>query len=549
MKTYWRTIQASASLLCAIAGCLFSANLPANAAQHVIFRYGILSDSISVSDLKKLEETGKLDGNYKKYTQKLPVGKRLAFFKILQTKYPVNAANLSRFLETPASSAVLENLAKVTIHADSGDMQALRSALVKGASDKLSIISFIEAYPRAELEIDLKKASATFQQLHLAYKQTEQFINAVTPRLPVIKNPQFDAKIDPTQPGKATVDVIKLNLKDEKRLSRSVPVDIYFPKTPSSQKKSVKSVVVLSHGYSSNKSDMVYIARHLASHGYIVAAVEHVGSNQNYQFDLLKKKGVAQFIQPQEFIERPRDISFVLDKLTEFNQQPNHQLFGQVSSDSTTVIGHSFGGATALAIAGATIDVDYLKSHCPQRPDHLNLPEWLQCQATNLPEKSYQLRDNRVKQVISLNPVTSLMFGETGLQNIQIPVLMLASSADKTTPALSEQVISFDKIQSPKWLVGIVGATHGSAKDPASTADREGKKINEVVGEKATTIRKYIQGISLAFIARNNSPSYQTFLTNEYAQYSSSQKLPIYLVREIPKDVMELVYQSVEQRK
>ena len=550
MKIYLNILKTSAGLLSATATYLLSTNIPSIAAENVVLRYGILSESISVKELQQIAETGKIQGHYKKYTNRLPVEKRQALLTKLQTKYPVNFVTLSRFLYTPGASAILKDLAKVTLHSESGGMQALRSALVHGAKNKegLSIISFIDAYPGEQLEIDVEKASKAFNQLDLAYKQTQQFMNAIAPQLSATNNSQFSSNIDPTQPGDAVVDVLTLNLKDEKRSSRSVPVDIYFPQA-STKKTTAKPVVVLSHGFSSNKSDMVYIAKHLASHGYVVAAVEHTGSNQNYQINWTKKDGIVSLMKPQEFLERPRDISFILDKLTEFNNQSNHPLFGQVSTDNVTAIGHSFGGGTALAIAGGEMQIDYLKSYCRNLPASTNSSEWLQCVAQYLPEKKYQLRDHRVKQVIALNPTTSLMFGETGLEKIQIPTLMLASSADKTTPALTEQVISFNKIPSPKWLVGIVGATHGSVKDPASIAGRESQNKSEVVGEEAADIRKYIQGITLAFVSKNNSPSSNAFLTPEYAVDASTKTFPIRLVREIPADVMKLVYQAIGNNK
>jgi predicted dienelactone hydrolase len=545
MKIDLNILKASAGLLCATATYLLSTNIPVKAAESVVLRYGILSRSISVKELQQIAETGEIQGYYKKYTDQLPVEKRQELLTKLQTRHPVNFVTLSRLLYTPGGSTILKDLARVTSHSESGGMQALRSALVSGAKDKegLSIISFIDAYPGEQIEIDVKEASKTFKQLNLAYQQTQQFMKAIAPQLSAANNSQFSSNIDPTQPGNAAVDVLKLNLKDEFRSSRSVPVDIYFPKT-STRKPTQKSLVVLSHGFSSDKSDMVYIAKHLASHGYVVAAVEHTGSNQNYRINLTKN-GIVSLMKPQEFIERPRDISFTLDKLTEFNNQSNHPLFNQISTDNVTAIGHSFGGGTVLAIAGGEMQIDNLKADCGKLQASTNSSEWLQCIAQGLPEKKYQLRDNRVKQVIALNPTTSLMFGKTGLEKIQIPTLMLASSADKVTPVLTEQVISFNKISSPKWLVGIVGATHGSIKDPASTAGRESQSETEVVGEKAADIHKYMRGITLAFVSRNNSTSYQAFLTPEYAVDASTRTFQIRLVREIPPDMMKLVYQVV----
>jgi predicted dienelactone hydrolase len=171
----------------------------------------------------------------------------------------------------------------------------------------------------------------------------------------------------------------------------------------------------------------------------------------------------------------------------------------------------------------------------------------LQCVAKDLPENLYQLQDPRIKQAIALNPTSSLMFGKTGLEKVQVPTLILASSADKTTPALTEQIIGFTKITSPKWLIGIVGATHSSIKDPISTAQREEKKGVEVVGEQAADIRKYMKAITLAFASQMTPEAnkYQVFITPEYAQYASTQAFPIRLVTDIPADILKEINNAV----
>ncbi|MHC5719680.1 MAG: alpha/beta hydrolase family protein, partial [Nostoc sp.] len=163
--------------------------------------------------------------------------------------------------------------------------------------------------------------------------------------------------------------------------------------------------------------------------------------------------------------------------------------------------------------------------------------EVMQCIAQELPENSYQLRDSRIKQAIALNPTTSLMFGETGLTKVQVPTLVLASSADKTTPALTEQIVGFEKILSPKWLVGIVGGTHLSVKDPSTTLDQIGQPNTpisggEVVGEQAADVRKYVKAIALAFAAQMTpeAKNYAIFLTSDYAQFASTAAFPFRLI-------------------
>jgi predicted dienelactone hydrolase len=207
-------------------------------------------------------------------------------------------------------------------------------------------------------------------------------------------------------------------------------------------------------------------------------------------------------------------------------------------------VGYSFGGGTALALAGGELQIENLKQSCQRKLGKTNLSESLQCAGQALPEKTYQLRDARIKQAIALNPTTSLMFGETGLTKVQIPTLILSSSADKITPALTEQVMGFAKIPSPKWLVGVVGGSHLSVIDPKITPYQQGKPpiLNkEVTGKQAQDVRKFLKGVTLAMAAQltPEASQYAPFLTSDYAQISSTRLFPLRIVRELSPEMIQ----------
>jgi len=218
------------------------------------------------------------------------------------------------------------------------------------------------------------------------------------------------------------------------------------------------------------------------------------------------------------------------------------------------ILGYSYGGSTALEIAGGELQLQHLKQACKGDVTTFSFGETIQCSAQELPENTYQLRDARVKAAMAFNPTTSLLFGETGLTKVQVPTLILAGSADKTTPALPEQIVAFAKIPSPKWLVGIVGGTHLSVKDPGFTLDQAGQPNTpfsggEIVGDKAVDVRKYVKALTLAFAAQQTpeAQKYAVFLTPDYAQFASTQAFPFRLVTEIPSQAQALVKQFVEK--
>ena len=196
-----------------------------------------------------------------------------------------------------------------------------------------------------------------------------------------------------------------------------------------------------------------------------------------------------------------------------------------------------------------------LKQRCPGDVLAFSLGENAQCFAKSLPKDSYQLRDPRVKGAIAFSPVTSLLFGETGMSKVAVPTLITAASADKTAPALTEQIVSFDKMPSPKWLVGVVGATHLSVKDPSTTIDQAGQPDTlysggEIVGEQAADVRNYVKAIALAMAARltDDAAKYSIFLTPEYAQYASTPAFPIRLVTEIPPEAEAIIKDFLQKQ-
>lgn len=120
---------------------------------------------------------------------------------------------------------------------------------------------------------------------------------------------------------------------------------------------------------------------------------------------------------------------------------------------------------------------------------------------------------------------------------------IVAICAEKTTPALTEQIVGFEKIPSPKWLVGILGGTHLSVKDPSATLDRRGEIDTPLSGGE-------VKAIALAFAAQltPEAKNYAVFLTSDYAQYASTEAFPIRLVTKIPPDAMLVVKDFVEEK-
>jgi predicted dienelactone hydrolase len=139
------------------------------------------------------------------------------------------------------------------------------------------------------------------------------------------------------------ITTTNLNWRDQSR-RRDVPLKIYTP-----EKIGLPvPLIVFSHGLGGSREGYAYLGQHWARHGYIVAHVQHAGSDASiFQFgeDLLDSARRA-VLDPNIWRERPSDVSFVIDRMA---TDP------RVNTNAIGVAGHSFGADTTLAIIGERI--------------------------------------------------------------------------------------------------------------------------------------------------------------------------------------------------
>ncbi|MBU2876681.1 MULTISPECIES: alpha/beta hydrolase family protein [Aliiglaciecola] len=103
-------------------------------------------------------------------------------------------------------------------------------------------------------------------------------------------------------------------------------------------------IVILSHGYTGYRSIMFYMGEHLASHGYVVAAIDHTDST-NADIDFENNPGGG-FLST--LFNRSRDQQFVLD----YFSKDNSSLWQIIDTNQASVIGYSMGGYGAINTVG-----------------------------------------------------------------------------------------------------------------------------------------------------------------------------------------------------
>ncbi len=220
-------------------------------------------------------------------------------------------------------------------------------------------------------------------------------------------------------------------------------------------------LVVLSHGY--GLSPIVYsaLAEHYASRGYIVLGPEH-----REIFD----GSLTGFWKA--LVDRPADIRRAIDHAERLTR-PRAPLAGLVDLDHIAVVGHSYGGYTALAAGGARFDFDAYRARCSglTEEDPLRffcdpvLPREADMAArAGLPEVPSglwpSLGDPRVTSVVSMAG-DAYPFDERGLGELTVPVLALGGTVDDGTPYTWGAQLAYDHAGSEsRSLVSFPGAGH-----------------------------------------------------------------------------------------
>ncbi|PMB06488.1 hypothetical protein CEN49_15340, partial [Fischerella thermalis CCMEE 5273] len=206
------------------------------------------------------------------------------------------------------------------------------------------------------------------------------------------------------------------------------------------------------------------------------------------------------------------------------------------------VIGQSFGGYTALALAGAKINFKKLNKDCHEQKlqQTWNMSLLFQCRVLELHGKnygiSYNLRDERVKAVIAINPITSSIFGEAGLSQIKIPVMIVAGSDDTIAPALYEQIQPFSWItNSDKYLVLLAGGTHFSTIGESSNTSKQVPLPSNLIGDDPRQARRYVSMLSMPFLQTyvGGMSRYSPYLNAGYAKYISNQNMSLSLIQSL----------------
>ena len=513
---------------------------PALGAEKIYITYGPLEVSVPIASLELFAKEGKVDTNLDGFAQYAKPAQLAEIRSALQARAEISPVTIAQFLYTPQGEVLLERLGRVIqTKARQPGFYAIRAALILAASDPegLTILNVLQKFPTYGIRIDISRGLGIASELTSLINRSNRAIAGVaqlSEAQAASEPPVQPAEMLEIQlPGPYAWKKSSVTLTSPNR-DRTFDIDIYLPlKSPQPA-----PVVVISHGLGSDRISYEYLAKHLASYGFAVAVPEHPGSNAQQIQDLVTGRA-SEVSEPAEFVNRPLDIKDLLDYLTKLSTT-NPAYRGQLDLQRVGIIGQSFGGYTALTLAGAGINFAQLDKDCKLENETWNISLLLQCRARSLERNQYNFGDPRIKAAIAINPIVSSILGETNLSQIQIPVMIIAGTADTVAPALLEQIQPFTWLTSPnKYLVLMNNGTH------FSTIDQSPQSVflppAEAIGPEPALARRYLNGLSLAFMESylNNKSNFSPYLDPNYALGISRNTLGLRILRSLTSEQLQ----------
>ncbi|MCC5607784.1 alpha/beta hydrolase [Nostoc sp. CHAB 5834] len=525
---------------------------PGLGAERLSFYYPPFGEFyLSVDSLETFAKVGKIDQDLSFYASRATPQQLAQLRDLLQQRFNVTPTLVSQVTYSPIGEQVVQQLGEFLLtESRQNGFYAIRASLILAAADRegLTVVNLLRKFPSNTIRVNFTEGLRIVDDLSQLLKRRDEVVASLQKEAiaqAANSTVDFSQQPDLRSPGKFRWQKKSLELNDFSR-SRRLPVDIYLPEAGSQSTNELPSppfpLIVISHGFASDRFSFVYLAEHLASYGFAVAVLEHPGSNAERIQQYFA--GLAGAPNPAEFINRPLDIKYLLNELQRL-EKSDPTLQGKLNFEQVGAIGQSFGGYTVLALAGANINFQELRQNCNPNYSSFNLSLLLQCEANKLPVRNYNLKDDRIKAIIAINPINSLVLGERGVSQIKSPVMLVAGSQDIFAPPVFEQIRPFTWLSdSNKYLALIENATHFSAIGETTSQNNVLPVPPALLGPDRAPVYSYLNALSVAFFETHllNRPEYRSYLQPSYATFISKEPLNLSILQSLSVDQFNQIW-------
>ncbi len=210
--------------------------------------------------------------------------------------------------------------------------------------------------------------------------------------------------------------------------SRTLRTLVVYPTQPSRLHRAFP-LVVYSHGFGATAASAMPTLESLASHGYVVAALDFP----------LSTTGLPGGLDLLDYVHQPGDVSFVITQMLKLGRTSGSAVFREIDAHRIGVAGHSLGAVTTLAVSYNSCCRDARIDAAVEMDGELNVP---------------------------IGPEGN--FSGTYFKGHNPPLLVVNGTKDTIGPYAVSQAI-YAKAPAPKFFLSLIGAPHeGFAMEPWS---------------------------------------------------------------------------------
>jgi hypothetical protein len=284
----------------------------------------------------------------------------------------------------------------------------------------------------------------------------------------LIPNPK-SGTLPLSAPGPYQIGMREYRYEDANREGRKVDITIWFPAIKPAGSAASNLVQDIKPDLTSAPYPLILsstkvakaFAPYLVSHGFVWASVNGIDTYSKLN---------------EETIDQPLDILFTLNQVA---SNPPEEVVGIIKSEQVGVIGYSFDGYNTLALSGARIDPQYYLAQCPN-PDATtkSLVETMYSAFGCGPAEDWDhfavhagesittsgdglwqpITDKRIRAVMPMAGEGWWFFGEKGLAEVKLPVLMIDGTKDGL---YLENTLIYEYLgTSDKVFISFIGLDH-----------------------------------------------------------------------------------------